>query len=112
MTNDPDDRRQWQQPSWDPTSAGEQDQQPEPELQFHGQASVGGSLLPLAEAKPPTLFESGLRVAAGITWPVAIALAILGYGNWILNLAVAFVVTAVSSSTATEMRRRRKHRRG
>ncbi len=108
MTETPGDSRKWQQPEWDRTADAEQDPPNSPGDAFFSSASSTHSVVPLTPPPPPTLFESGLRVATGIAWPVAIALAVLGYGDWILNLALAFVFTALFSSTATELKRRRK----
>jgi len=67
-------------------------------------------LVPAAPAPPPSLGESTLNVIGGIAWPMAIALAIFGVGGWMLNLALAFVVSATAGAIAGEMKKRRKRR--
>jgi len=103
----PDGQWQWEQPHWDsPDDEAVQDP-PKPTGGFV-EPLAGAVIVPASRPAAPSVVESGLRVVSGIAWPVAIAAAILGYGGWVLNLALAFVVSAVFANVASELKRRRK----
>jgi hypothetical protein len=110
VTETPGDQPQWQQPHWEPPPSQPEARSAEPaQPDFHQTNLQPANKSSVSTAVAlPSLFESGLRVLTGIAWPVAIALAVLGYGGWVVNLALAFVITAVFSSTANELKRRRK----
>lgn len=111
MSQNPDGQQQWQQPNWSaaPAPDAEQDR-PAWNSGDGGAEAVSGVVVPVSPPPPPSVIESGLRVVSGIAWPVAIVLALLGYGGWVLNIAGAILVTALFGNIATEMKRRRKGR--
>jgi hypothetical protein len=103
----PEDQWHWEQPDWDsPIDESEQDP-PKPTGEL-AEPLAGGVIVPVSRPASPSVVESGLRVISGIVWPVAIVLAILGFGGWVLNMALAFVVSALLGNLATELKRRRK----
>lgn len=99
-----DDPQHWQQPSWnDPDQAG----LPEPPLIEPNPLQTGAVLVPATPARPPSVVESTLNVVAAVAWPLAIVLAILGTGGWLLNLGAAFVISAAAGAISGELRKRR-----
>ncbi|MCE1174527.1 MAG: hypothetical protein LWW77_07980 [Propionibacteriales bacterium] len=99
-----DDPQHWQQPSWNgPDQVG----MGEPPLIEPLPPQTGVVLVPATPARPPSVMESTLNVVAAVAWPLAIVLAIMGTGGWLLNLGAAFVISAAAGAISGELRKRR-----
>lgn len=99
-----DESRLWQQPSW---KDADQAVSPEPPLNEPAPTESGRALVPTAPARPPSVIESTLNVVTAVAWPLAIVLAIMGTGGWLLNLGAAFVISAAAGAISGELRKRR-----
>ena len=100
MTNPPTEEPQfqWQQPKFDQPTDGVTDPIP----------TVTGRIIVKNEpTPPPSRLESTVNVVAGLVWPVAILLAILGYGGFFLNVVVALIISSALKSISRDMKRRR-----
>lgn len=99
-----DESRLWQQPSWkDPDQAVS----PEPPLIEPSTTEPGRVLVPTTPPRPPSVIESSLNVISAVAWPLAIVLALIGTGGWLLNLGAAFVISAAAGAISGELRKRR-----
>ena len=108
-----DESRLWQQPSWNDRDRAASPEPPliePPLIEQTGAAEAvppGMVLVPAAPPRPPSVIESTLNVVAAIAWPLAIVLAIMGTGGWLLNLGAAFVISAAAGAIGGELRKRR-----
>lgn len=94
--------RHWQQPGFDASGQGEA-------ADASGQALVPVAPHPVA-VPPPSGLESTLKVLSGLPWVVMIGFALLGVGNWMLNIVIAIVASGVLGGIVAELDRRRKAR--
>lgn len=98
--------QRWEQPGFDPRPG------------FAPEAS-GQELAPVAPqpiapppvaVPPPSVLESTLKVLSGLPWAIMLGLALIGVGNWVLNIVIAIVASGVLGAVVAELDRRRKAR--
>jgi hypothetical protein len=104
-----DESHLWQQPSWNDRDQAASAEPPlvEPTMPVESVPPPGMVMVPVTPPRPPSVIESTLNVVAAIAWPVAIVLAIMGTGGWLLNLGAAFVISAAAGAIGGELRKRR-----
>lgn len=108
MTTPPPDQPRWQQPDW--TEATPADQADPVFISVPAPPLSGSVIVPRTPPPPPSILESTLNVVTGVIWPVAIALAIFGYGGWVSNVLIAIVASSLFGGIAGEMKKRRRRK--
>lgn len=92
-----------------PTGAGYQQSDPFAQPTVTGEVLANGGSGPASSRRiPPSVLESVLRVLSGVLFPLALVLAIFGFGGFLVNIVVAMVAAALMRQVAGEMARRRR----
>lgn len=95
--------QRWQQPGFVPPTS------PDATAESSGLEVIPAAPHPVA-VPPPSVLESTLKVLSGLPWVVMIGFALLGIGNWMLNIVIAIVASGLLGGIVAELDRRRKAR--